>query len=41
MVEDLDLDITGAETLSLVTDNAGDGFDHDANDWADARVLCR
>ncbi|MGX1673519.1 family 20 glycosylhydrolase [Streptomyces sp. NPDC055400] len=36
----IDLDITGATTLDLVTDNAGDGFDHDAVDWADARVQC-
>ena len=39
-VKSIDLDITGVHTLSLVTDNAGDGFDHDANDWADARIQC-
>ena len=40
VVKDVDLDISGGRTLSLVTDNAGDGFDHDANDWANARVQC-
>jgi hypothetical protein len=39
-IKSIDLDITGTHTLSLVTDNAGDGFDHDANDWAAARVQC-
>jgi alpha-galactosidase len=38
--EKIDLDITSATTLDLVTDNAGDGRDHDAVDWADARVQC-
>ncbi|MER5682382.1 family 20 glycosylhydrolase [Streptomyces sp. NPDC002205] len=39
-VKDVDVDVSGADTLSLVTDNAGDGFDHDAVDWADALVHC-
>ncbi|MFD7445388.1 NPCBM/NEW2 domain-containing protein [Streptomyces sp. NPDC059909] len=39
-VDRVDVDISGVDTLSLVTDNAGDGFYHDAVDWADARVDC-
>ncbi|MGH3366614.1 MAG: family 20 glycosylhydrolase [Nocardioidaceae bacterium] len=40
IVKTIDLDVSGVHTLSLVTDNAGDGFHHDAVDWADARVRC-
>ena len=40
VVKTVDLDVGGAQTISLVTDNAGDGFEHDANDWADALAQC-
>jgi alpha-galactosidase len=40
IVKTVDVDITGASILTLLTDNAGDGFDHDAINWADARVQC-
>jgi len=39
-VKTVDVDVTGTKVLTLVTDNAGDGYDHDANDWADATVHC-
>jgi lysophospholipase L1-like esterase len=34
----LDVDVTGATTLRLVVDNAGDGNSSDHADWADARL---
>lgn len=35
----VDVDLTAAQTLELVVDDAGDGVDHDHADWADARLL--
>ncbi len=35
----IDVDVTGADTLRLVLDNAGDGNASDHADWADARLV--
>jgi hypothetical protein len=37
---EVDLDVTGVETLELVTTPWLDGFSNDHADWADARVGC-
>ncbi len=34
----VDVDLTAAQTLELVVDDAGDGMNHDHADWADARL---
>lgn len=34
------VDVTGVQTLRLVTTNGGDNIDYDHADWADARVTC-
>ncbi|SCL26329.1 NPCBM/NEW2 domain-containing protein [Micromonospora rhizosphaerae] len=37
---EVDLDVTGVQTLELVTTPWLDGFSNDHADWADARVAC-
>jgi hypothetical protein len=34
------VDVTGASQLSLVVTDAGDNFEYDHADWADARIAC-
>ena len=34
----VDVDLTGVQTLRLVVTMAGDGYGHDHTDWADARI---
>lgn len=34
------VDLSGAESLSLVVTDGGDGFDFDHADWADTRISC-
>jgi alpha-galactosidase len=36
----LTADLTGAQTLSLLVGDAGDGIGHDNADWADAQIHC-
>ena len=36
----LDVDITGAQLLDLVTGDGGDGNGLDHGDWADAKLVC-
>ena len=36
----IDVDVTGAQYLTLATDDAGDTNAHDHADWADAKLVC-
>jgi hypothetical protein len=36
----LSADLTGAQTLSLLVGDAGDGIGHDNGDWGDAQIHC-
>jgi NPCBM/NEW2 domain-containing protein len=38
---DIDADVTGAQQLDLVVDDAGDGNGYDHSDWADATLVCQ
>lgn len=38
--ESVDADITGAEVLTLIVTDGGDGIGSDHADWADARLTC-
>jgi beta-galactosidase GanA len=39
-VQHLAVDVTGAQTLTLVVGDAGDGIGHDNGDWAGAELHC-
>ncbi|UQN09389.1 NPCBM/NEW2 domain-containing protein [Deinococcus sp. QL22] len=38
--QQIDLNITGAQELTLIADSAGDGIDYDHADWADPKIYC-
>ncbi|UQN10635.1 NPCBM/NEW2 domain-containing protein [Deinococcus sp. QL22] len=38
--QQIDLNITGAQELTLIAEAAGDGIDYDHADWADPKLVC-